>query len=83
LDEWGKGGDFSVLSLEYEKDVIPFQSSSGMEDKERRLWPGRKLDELSHEVGSRKKFPVGSSISSGGFSSDDLEDNRVSPRALI
>lgn len=54
-----------------------------MEDKERRLrmWPGWKLDELgddSHEVGTRKKFPVGSSISSGGFSSDDLEDEKVS-----
>jgi len=48
-----------------------------MEDKERRLWPGSRLGELgvdSHEVGTWKKFPVGSSISSGGFTSDDLEE---------
>ena len=52
-----------------------------MEDKERRLrmWPGWKLDELGDdEVGKWKKFPVGSSISSGGFLSDDLEDEKVS-----
>ena len=48
-----------------------------MEDKERRLWLGWKLDELgdvSHEVGTRKKFPVGSSVSDGGFTSDDLSN---------
>ena len=53
-----------------------------MEDKERCLWPGRKLEELgddSHEVGTKKRFPVGSSISSGEFSSDDFEDGRLSP----
>ena len=48
-----------------------------MADKEPRLWLGWKLGELgveSHEVGTWKKFPVGSSTSGGGFTSDDLED---------
>ena len=48
-----------------------------MEDKERRLWSGWMLGELgddSHEVGTMKKFPLGSSISGGGFTSDDLEE---------
>ena len=48
-----------------------------MEDRERRLWLGWKLDRLGgdpHDVGTRKKFPVGSSTSSGVFTSDDLEE---------
>lgn len=77
----GQRWDFSVLSLEFQDLFVVneflLQSSSGMEDKERRLWPGWKLDELgddSHEVGTTKKFPAGSSMSSGEFTSDDLED---------
>ena len=76
-----KGGISPVLSLEFEKKgtylSLNCQSSSGMEDKERRLWLGWKLEELgdcSHEVGTRKKFPVGSRISDGGFTSDDLSN---------
>ena len=81
MEEWSERGGISprchlnLKIVEYAKFL--FQSSSGMEDKERRLWPDLRLDELgddSHEVGTRKKFSVGSSISGGVFTSDGLEE---------
>ena len=82
MEAWGEGGGRGIspychLNLKKDEFVVNeflSQSSSGMEDKELPDW---KLDEPgddSHEIGTRKKFPLGSSISGGEFTSDDLEE---------